>query len=138
MGVTDRFQRRGLRRWARQLRRLDGYERLPRGEHLIAADLAITNVFGVGTECRVFLSKRAVYLLSAVPRAKGTPRIGTDMMATRIPFDSVRTVKISPGNHLFVAYDSPHGAEGRRLDFSRWGLSESFVDALSEHVLLER
>jgi hypothetical protein len=33
---------------------LDGYEHLPRNEHLTAADLGTTNVFGVGTECRVF------------------------------------------------------------------------------------
>jgi hypothetical protein len=105
---------------------------------LAAADLGITDVFGVGSECRVFLSERSLYLMSTVPRAKGMPRVGTDMMATRIPFDAVRAAKLTPGKRLFIAYGSPHGPEGRQVDFSRWGLSGSFVDALSEHVPLER
>jgi hypothetical protein len=104
---------------------------------LTATDLGVTDVFGVGTECRVFVSERALYLLSTMPQARGTPRIDHDMMATRVPFDAVRAAKLTPGKRLFVAYDSPHGPEGRQVDFSRWGLSESFVDALSERVPLE-
>jgi hypothetical protein len=138
VGLTDRLLGRGLRRWERHLRRLDGYERPPRGEHLTAADLGVTEVFGVGTECRVFLSERALYLLSTMPQARGKPRIGQNLMATRVPFDAVRVAKLTPGKRLFVAYDSPHGPEGRQVDFSRWGVSDSFVDALSERVPLER
>jgi hypothetical protein len=137
MGLTSRLLRRGLRKWERQLRQFDGYERLPPGERLIAADLGMTDVFGVSTECRVFLSERALYLLTTVPKTKGKPRIETDMMATRVPFDSLRAAKLAPSTkRLFFGYDSPHGDEGRIIDFSRWGLSDSFVNALREHVSL--
>jgi hypothetical protein len=139
VSVVDLLQRRGLRKWERQLRQFDGYERLPSDEHLIAAELGISDVFGVSTECRVFPSERALYLLSMLPKYKGVPPVGTDMMATRIPFDSLQAVKLAPSTkRLFVAYDSPHGAEGRIIDFSRSGLSDAFVNALSGHVSLSR
>jgi hypothetical protein len=137
VGVADRLLRHGLRRWERQLRGIDGLERLPPDERLIAADLGISDVFGVGTECRVFISERALYLLSTLPRYKGVPPVGSDVMATRVPFDAVQAATLAPSTkRLFVAYDSPHGPEGRIIDFSRWGLSDSFVNALSEHVPL--
>jgi hypothetical protein len=137
MGLTGRLLRRGLRKWERQLRQFDGYERLPSDEHLIAAELGISDVFGVGTECRVFISERALYLLSTLPRYKGVPPVGSDVMATRVPFDAVQAATLAPSTkRLFVAYDSPHGPEGRIIDFSQWGLFDSFVNALSEHVPL--
>jgi hypothetical protein len=89
-----RFKRWSLGTWERKLRGLDGYERLPGEEHVTAADVGVTNVFGVGSECRVFLSERALYLLSTVPKAKGVPQFGTDMMATRVSFESVRAEEL--------------------------------------------
>jgi hypothetical protein len=109
-----RFKRWSLGTWERKLRGLDGYERLPGEEHVTAADVGVTNVFGVGSECRVFLSERAVYLLSTVPKAKGVPQFGTDMMATRVSFESVRHCEAHAGERLLVAYDSAMSSASTR------------------------